>query len=207
LFPIGCQTAPWSVSFGALIAEIRAPPAPLPGPRFHLEIARGFRAATTKLQSSTMIDQLLLLFQALFLVLLYLFIWRVVRTASRDLRVPQESFFLAPAQLGEPAPPPPPAAHRVVIEASPSLPSGSAFEIAASAVTIGRAGDNAIALPADEYASALHARIEPLRDGLWLVDLDSRNGTFLNGEQVSGRERLRAGDLVRVGDTELRIAS
>jgi pSer/pThr/pTyr-binding forkhead associated (FHA) protein len=155
-----------------------------------------------------MIDQVLLLFQALFLVLLYLFIWRIVRSASRDLRLPQESFVLSPAQAaahglgGQPDLP----RRRLVIEASPTLEPGRAFEIGSAPVTIGRADGNVIALPADEYASARHARVEPLRDGLWIVDLGSRNGTFLNGAPVDGRERLREGDVVRIGDTELRVA-
>ena len=152
-----------------------------------------------------MVDQVLLLFQALFLLLLYVFIWRIMRTASRDLRVPQESFILAPGRLaGVPTAEPP--RHRVVIEASPSAPPGSAYELGPAPITIGRAEGNVITLPRDEYASSRHARIEALRDGVWVVDLGSRNGTFVNGEPVEGREQLRTGDVVRVGETELRVA-
>jgi hypothetical protein len=156
-----------------------------------------------------MIDQILLLFQALFLVLLYVFIWRIVRTASRDLRLPQESFVLTPAQAaahGFPTRPEPPRP-RLVIETSPSLQAGQTFDVGGGPLTIGRSDGNVIALPKDEFASARHARVEPLRDGLWIVDLGSRNGTFLNGAAVDGRERLQQGDLLRVGDTELRVAS
>jgi len=154
-----------------------------------------------------MVEQLLLLLQAVFLVLLYLFIWRVIRSASRDLRLPQESFFLAPSQLAAAAG----AAsgvHRrqLVVEHSQSIEPGRAFELAAAPVTIGRAAENTIALPADDYASARHARIEPLRDGVWVVDLGSTNGTTLNGRRIDGRERLQEGDVVRVGGTELRLA-
>ena len=46
---------------------------------------------------SVAVDELLLVLKIAFLVLLYLFIWRIVRTASRDLRLPQESFILAPS--------------------------------------------------------------------------------------------------------------
>ncbi len=151
-----------------------------------------------------MIEQLLLLFQALFLVLLYLFIWRVVRTASRDLRLPQESFFLAPAQVaGTPLAKAP--KQRLVIEASTSLEPGQSFELGTAPITIGRSEENTIALPADEFASARHARIEPLRDGVWIVDLGSTNGTSVNGRRIDGRERLSEGDVIRIGDTELRI--
>ena len=153
-----------------------------------------------------MVEQLLLLFQALFLVLLYLFIWRVVRTASRDLRLPQESFFLTPSlthgsALASLAP-----RRRLVIESSPSVEPGREFELGVAPITVGRSGENAIALDADEYASARHARIEPLRDGVWLVDLGSTNGTYVNGRQVDGRERLHEGDVIRIGETELRVA-
>ena len=48
--------------------------------------------------ASVDVEGVLLLLKASFLVLLYLFIWRIVRTASRDLRLPQESFVLGPQQ-------------------------------------------------------------------------------------------------------------
>lgn len=149
-----------------------------------------------------MIDQVLLLLQALFLLFLFLFLIWVVRSASRDLRLPQESFFVRPAS-GEGAERP--KAH-IVIERSPALDPGASFPVGAAPVTIGRSLDNAIAIHEDEYASARHARIEPLRDGLWIVDLGSTNGTYVNEQPVNGRERLREGDLVRIGETELRIA-
>ena len=148
-----------------------------------------------------MIEQLLLLFQALFLVLLYLFIWRVVRTASRDLRLPQESFFLSPAQVaGTPLAKAP--KRRLVIEESTSLEPGQSFELGTAPITIGRSEENTIALPADEFASARHARIEPLRDGVWIVDLGSTNGTSVNGNRVD-RARLRDGDRIALGSTEV----
>lgn len=151
-----------------------------------------------------MIDQLLLGFQALFLVLLYVFVWRVMRTASRDLRLPQESTLLIPAPPGSRQADARPRG-RLVIQSSPSLDPGRSFELGAAPLTIGRTQENAIALGQDEYASARHARVEPLRDGVWIVDLDSTNGTFVNGQAVEGRERLQEGDLVRVGQTELRV--
>lgn len=152
-----------------------------------------------------MVDQLLLLFQVLFLVLLYLFIWRVMRTASRDLRLPQESMFLAPAQVA--GTPLAAAHHQLVVEASPSQPVGLAFEIGAAPLTIGRSEANAVALTADEFASTRHARVEGLRDGLWVIDLGSRNGTYVNGVQVDDREQLHVGDMVRIGDTTFRVSA
>ena len=76
-------------------------------------------------------EQLLLGLQALFLVFLYLFIWRVIRGASKDLRVPQESFIMAPAQVrGTPlAAGMSAAAARLVVVSSPSVPVGSSHDI------------------------------------------------------------------------------
>ena len=38
-----------------------------------------------------------------------------------------------------------------------------------------------------------------------MIDLGSTNGTYVNGERIEGRKRLHEGDLVQVGDTELRF--
>jgi pSer/pThr/pTyr-binding forkhead associated (FHA) protein len=150
------------------------------------------------------VEPILLALQAAFLVLLYVFIWRVVRSAGRDMPVaPQESFILAPSQLA--------AEHvvfdpgRLVVERSAALEVGKIFETGAVPVTIGRSGENTIALDGDEFASGHHARIESQRDGVWILDLESTNGTFVNGERVDGRRQLHRGDLVQIGDTELRF--
>jgi len=130
----------------------------------------------------------------------------VIRSAARDLRAPQESFVLAPSQArGAPAADAPAAAGRLIVISSPSLKPGQAFETGPVALTIGRSADNAAALENDDFASARHARIEARRDGVWILDLGSTNGTWVNGERMDGRHRLREGDLVRIGQTELRF--
>ena len=151
-------------------------------------------------------EQLLLGLQALFLILLYLFIWRVIRGAAKDLRMPQESFIMAPAQVrGTPLAAAVSSSARLVVVSSPSVPVGSGHDIGPVPITIGRSEENTISLDGDEYASGHHARIEVGRDGVWLHDLHSTNGTSVNGEPVEGRRRLHEGDLVRVGETELRF--
>ena len=68
---------------------------------------------------------------------------------------------------------------------------------------LGRAPSAAIRFDAhrDDEVGRQHARIEPEggRDGFRLVDLDSRNGTFLNGARLTGPAPLRSGDVVRLG--------
>ncbi len=151
--------------------------------------------------TSVAIDEVLLVLKVLFLVLLYLFIWRIVRSASRDVRLPQESFILRPsAEVARP----PIKAGRLVVVKSPALEEGAGFELDSAALTIGRGGQNDIRLDGDEFASARHARFEPRRDGVWVQDQGSTNGTYLNGTKLTRPRRLTVGDVVRVGETDLR---
>jgi pSer/pThr/pTyr-binding forkhead associated (FHA) protein len=150
------------------------------------------------------VEPVLLALKALFLVLLYFFIWRVIRSAARELRVaPQESFILAPSQLA--AERPTPSGGQLVVERSNAVKTGRSFPAGPVPLTIGRAEDNAISLAGDEFASGHHARIESQRDGVWVLDLGSTNGTFVNGARLDGRRLLREGDVVQIGDTELRF--
>ena len=155
--------------------------------------------------ASIAVEEALLILKIAFLVLLYLFIWRIVRTAARDLRLPQESFVLAPGSipgLGEEA------SHveagKLVVVKSPAFGEGEEWELDASPITFGRSSQNDVDLKRDEYASSNHARVEPRRDGVWLEDIGSTNGTYLNGIRLTRAKRLTAGDIVRIGETELR---
>ena len=154
--------------------------------------------------ASTTVSEVLLALKIAFLVLLYLFIWRIVRTAARDLRLPQESFILRPAIAGGPVGQ---SIHpgRLVVQDSASLKEGEEFELDSAALTIGRGGQNDVALEEDEYASARHVRVEPRRDGVWVHDLGSTNGTFVNGVRVDRPRKLVDGDVVRIGATDLRF--
>jgi pSer/pThr/pTyr-binding forkhead associated (FHA) protein len=154
--------------------------------------------------ASTTYESVLLILKIAFLVLLYLFIWRIVRTAARDLRLPQESFILRPAlaggSIGQAIRP-----GRLVVIVSPVLELGEEYELNSVPVTVGRGGQNDVALENDEFASARHVRIEPRRDGVWVHDLGSTNGTFVNGIRIDRPRKLVQGDLIRVGETELRF--
>jgi pSer/pThr/pTyr-binding forkhead associated (FHA) protein len=80
---------------------------------------------------------------------------------------------------------------------------GREFALNARALTIGRGGQNDVALD-DDFASARHARVEPRRDGVWVADIGSTNGTYVNGARIAQPKRLSPGDVVRVGGTDLR---
>jgi pSer/pThr/pTyr-binding forkhead associated (FHA) protein len=71
-------------------------------------------------------------------------------------------------------------------------------------LSVGRGLTNGLSLPGDTEVSRLHAELECIA-GEWTVSDDglSRNGTFVNGQRVSGRHRLRDGDVLRVGQTSI----
>jgi pSer/pThr/pTyr-binding forkhead associated (FHA) protein len=157
--------------------------------------------------ASVEVQTVLLALKVCFLVLLYLFIWRIVRSASRDVRMPQESFVMAPSQaaalgLGRQAPAV--STGSLVTLKSAALEEGSRFELDAKALTLGRGAPNDIRLDDDDFASARHARIEPRRDGVWVEDVGSTNGTYVNGSRLGRPQKLSPGDIVRIGETDLR---
>jgi len=157
------------------------------------------------LGAGTSYESALLALKIAFLVLLYLFVWRVVRTASRDMRLPQERFILRPGTLTSGGIGQHINSGRLVVAHSPSLEEGTEYSLDSSAVTIGRSAQNVVSIDGDEFASARHARVDPRRDGVWVLDLDSTNGTFVNDRRIDSPHRLSPGDIVRVGETELRF--
>jgi hypothetical protein len=154
--------------------------------------------------ASTGVAELLLALKIAFLVLLYALIWRIIRTVSRDMRArpAQESFIMPPVAGGAVAPP---VGGRLVVQESPVLDKGDEFSVDSAPLTVGRASQNDVAIDGDEFASARHVRFEPRRDGVWVHDLGSTNGTYVNGVRIDGARRLAPGDVIRVGETDLRF--
>ena len=162
-----------------------------------------------------MTEQVLLVLQVCFVVVLYLFIWRVVRLSTRDLRgtAPQESMVIGAAaaraaglNIPTAAAASPGAAGggpRLVVLSSPIYPPGTLVRLDGP-VTFGRAGENDVPLEGDAYASGRHAEVIVRDGGRYLRDLGSRNGTFVGGYALAAEHRLRRGDDVRIGETELR---
>ncbi len=162
-----------------------------------------------RLLASTMLAEVLLALKIAFLVLLYLFVWRVIRVAGRERKVPHsDSMILTPGAAAAAGLGPSLAARRsvrLVVQRSPSLEEGQDFPVNSAPITIGRGGQNDLVLEGDSFASARHARIEARGDGVWVQDLDSTNGTYVNGTRVAGAHRLAPGDVLRVGETDLRV--
>jgi hypothetical protein len=149
-----------------------------------------------------------------FLVVLYLFLLWVVRSAMKDLRRARDADLarapvaapdaaadatglhragdavLGGGAVGEP---------RLVVEHALGHPPGIAYALASGA-TLGR-GDVEIRLD-DPFASTQHARIERQGSVTVLEDLGSTNGTYLNEEPLTGPQPLHHGDRIRIGDCE-----
>jgi serine phosphatase RsbU (regulator of sigma subunit) len=73
-------------------------------------------------------------------------------------------------------------------------------------LTIGRSSRNDICI-GDPFASRLHAELKREGDQMMLVDAGSANGTFINGQRISGTIRLYPGDLIRIGETEIEYSA
>jgi pSer/pThr/pTyr-binding forkhead associated (FHA) protein len=91
----------------------------------------------------------------------------------------------------------PPAAAALSVRRGPG--AGTRFQIEAPAVTIGRHAQCDFQVD-DRWLSRQHARITWTGIGYALEDLGSTNGTYLNGERVSGPRGLNPGDVVQLGE-------
>jgi hypothetical protein len=145
-----------------------------------------------------------------FLAVLYLFLLWVSRSSLRDLTQHDDSSVVIDAD--EPVAVPRRERHgpdlragvdpRLEVVAAMGLDPGTAFEIGDSA-TMGRADGSDIPVD-DPFASSVHARIFPRGQFMYIEDMGSTNGTYLNGRRLRAAERLKVGDTVRIGETEYR---
>jgi FHA domain len=151
-----------------------------------------------------------------FLIVLYLFLLWVSRSALRDLRgsgaqvtgidpgsasagPPADATGLhsastfGPADLLSRTP-------RLVVERAPGHEPGMIYDLGGD-VVLGR-GDTAEIRLSDPFASSRHARVYEQGRILVVEDLGSTNGTYLNEELLDGPRPLHPGDRVRIGDSE-----
>ena len=156
-------------------------------------------------------EQLLTILKLCLLALLYLFFFRVLRAVWAEIRAPKPVL----ATGGAVAATPKQAARQarkaerkavpvqLAIVAPPEL-KGRAYPLG-DEVTVGRAPGCGVTLD-DTYASQLHARVFA-RDGqLFVEDLGSTNGTYLNRQKVQGPQVMRRGDRLQVGNTVMELA-
>jgi hypothetical protein len=154
---------------------------------------------------SMQVGEILLILKIAFLALLYLFIWRIVRTASRDLRLPQESMIIRPDDPQALGLTTGPERARLIVLKSPALDEGEEFALDSTTLTVGRGHENDVRIDGDDFVSATHAKFSPRHDGVWIEDAGSTNGTYLNGIRLTRARKLAQGDVVRIGETDLRF--
>jgi pSer/pThr/pTyr-binding forkhead associated (FHA) protein len=154
-------------------------------------------------------ESLLRILQFLLLALLYLFFLRVLRAVWAEVASPREvTGGPAPAPARGPAAPKGTPQRLRVVE--PAARKGQAFDLAEE-LTVGRAAGCQVRVD-DTYASQLHARIFRRDAELFVEDLGSTNGTYLNRrgtqnkEKVTGPLPLKLGDRLMIGKTVLEVA-
>jgi pSer/pThr/pTyr-binding forkhead associated (FHA) protein len=159
-------------------------------------------------------EPLLAILKLCALALLYLFFLRVLRAVWAEV---------SPARMTTA----PPAPARSRARGAPARPKGRTrtrrgksagnalvvVEPAATAgtrhplgdeVTVGRAAGCTVTLE-DNYVSQLHARVFRKDDAVFVEDLGSTNGTYVNGQKLTGTVMVKRGDLVRIGSTVLEV--
>jgi pSer/pThr/pTyr-binding forkhead associated (FHA) protein len=127
----------------------------------------------------------------LFLALLYIFLFGIARMLLRDLSAAARE---PTAELG-----------RLVVVASPAGEPAEGSTLNLDAITtLGRDVNNAIVVD-DQFASTQHA-VLTFRGRTWYVeDLESTNGTFVNGQPVDGVAPVGYGDEIQIGRVRLRL--
>lgn len=137
-----------------------------------------------------------------FIAVLYLFLFWVARTALRDLG---GSGFVASNETGYHDAVDSPAREDafLIVEEGGGLKRGERYDLFGG-LSIGRSPDADVRVE-DRYASGIHCRVFSRGGSFWVEDMNSTNGTLLNSAELHGEAQMADGDLVRIGDTELRF--
>ena len=72
---------------------------------------------------------------------------------------------------------------------------------------VGRKAQNDICIPDDGYVSGVHCKFEKEGDTIYVTDMESSNGTKVNGNRISERTPVTANDIVRIGKVEYKITT
>jgi hypothetical protein len=140
-----------------------------------------------------------------FLAVLFLFLLVIARSAFRDLRrtaqpAPDATGFHAPAAVAE--------VQRgidawLIAERGGGLTRDERFDLIGG-LSIGRSKDADVQID-DRYASSIHARLFSREGRHFVEDMNSTNGTQLNGAALNGEAELVDGDTIQIGDTVFRF--
>jgi hypothetical protein len=140
-----------------------------------------------------------------FLAVLYLFVLVIARSAFKDLRrtlapAPDATgFHAAPAFAEAPRGPD----GWLVVERGGGLERDQRFDLIGG-LSVGRSKDADVRID-DRYASSIHSRVFSREGRFYVEDMNSTNGTLLNGATLHGEAELIDGDTVQIGDTVFRL--
>ncbi|MFM9032704.1 MAG: FHA domain-containing protein FhaB [Mycobacterium sp.] len=140
-----------------------------------------------------------------FLLLLWLFIWSVLRILRTDIYAPTGVVMVRRglALRGGAAARPGKTAARYLVVTEGAL-AGTRINLGAQPVLIGRADDSTLVLT-DDYASTRHARLSPRGPDWFVEDLGSTNGTYLDRSKVTTAVRVPIGTPVHIGKTVIEL--
>jgi len=135
-------------------------------------------------------------------VLIWLFFLRVIRAVWVEVKPPKsrrqaaspEDADVSKRGRGRPL-------HLKIVEPEPE--SGRVYDLA-DELTLGRAGGCGVRVD-DAYTSSIHARLYRQNGTLWVEDLDSTNGTWVNAQRIYSPTKLGKGDLLQVGGTVFEV--
>lgn len=136
-----------------------------------------------------------------FLAVLYLFLLWIAASARKDLKRNRGGDTGGDATIAS-MPSGSYDAWLVVVKGG-GLEPGTRFDVFGG-VTLGRSAEADISFT-DRYASGLHARLYPRGDRYFLEDMNSTNGTLLDGGAVTSEVEMRDGSMIEIGDTAFRF--
>jgi hypothetical protein len=141
-----------------------------------------------------------------FLILLWLFVFAVLRVLRTDLYA-ASGFRVAVGASGKraaarPAPRGAKVARQLVV--TQGALAGTRITLGTQAVLLGRADDSTLVLT-DDYASTRHARLSPRGTDWYVEDLGSTNGTYLDRDKVTSPVKVPLATPVRVGKTVIEL--
>ena len=145
--------------------------------------------------------------EILVVALIWLFFLRVIRAVWVEVRPPKVRGGAAEVAVAAPGAQPDrrPRAGKLQLKVlEPEDRRGQAFELA-DEVTLGRAAGCAVRVD-DAYTSSIHARLYRRNGTLWVEDLGSTNGTWVNAERIGTAVKLGKGDLLQVGGTVFEVS-
>jgi hypothetical protein len=138
---------------------------------------------------------IILLLRLTVVIILYLFLWQVLVVIWRDLRRPTAGEAEQSRPLGK---------LLLVSSGDTSYQPGHSFALH-RLTRIGRGSDNSVVLD-DGFTSTSHAELRYQDGSWWVLDLGSRNGSWINDKRVRGQAPIRYGDVLTIGRVKLKLA-